>query len=188
MRINKNLKVFSKFKLAELSCRTGNGICKHMKLQLDAWVISLEQSPSFVSIIRSGHWVKVLTEEDGDTRERTWSAVRETENVGNLVNLSLKARTRSLHFLLIFWLWRFEDNKNSGKWFWGSLIKATNHICCLSNTKKASKMFAMFISKSLVPLDEFCDFTFYVHGKAFKVHRIGFAGEFQWTKSENFFL
>lgn len=49
-------------------------------------------------------------------------------------------------------------------------------------------MFAKFISKSSVALDDFYDFTFHVHGKAFKVHRIGFAGELQKTKSEIFSL
>lgn len=33
------------------------------------------------------------------------------------------------------------------------------------------------LSKKINDLDEFCDFTFYVHGKGFKVHRVLFAGE-----------
>lgn len=49
-------------------------------------------------------------------------------------------------------------------------------------------MFAKFINKSSVALDDFYDFTFHVHGKAFKVHRIGFAGEFQKDKERDFFI
>lgn len=67
-------------------------------------------------------------------------------------------------------------------------MKAPNHICRISNKKKASKMFAKFINKSSVALDDFYDFTFHVHGKAFKVHRIGFAGEFQKDKERDFLL
>jgi hypothetical protein len=32
--------------------------------------------------------------------------------------------------------------------------------------------------EKFLPFSDFFDFTFYVHGKAFKVHRVVFAGEF----------